>query len=69
MAFSNLTATLVGSGNVNVTYTLTTANLSDAQQWVQNMIKFGGFWAPMTNASGTFQVFYPATSVLYLTVS
>lgn len=49
MAWSNLTIYLNGSNfaatNITATKTLTTTDLGDAQQFIQNLVKQGGVWA------------------------
>jgi hypothetical protein len=71
MAYSNVTAVLIGGiGNVN--YQLATADYPDAVIQVQNALKNGGgIWGPAVNASASSlnTYFYPASSILYLTVA
>jgi hypothetical protein len=68
MAWSTVTATLNYSGQPNVSTTLTTSDYGDAVAQAQNMIQRGGLW---TNSSvgGPLNVFYPASAILYLTIS
>jgi hypothetical protein len=63
MAYTNVTAFLTNAASVSITYT-GTGDLPDVQLFVQNTIKYGGFWG---NTSGIYQ-FFPATAISSIVV-
>jgi hypothetical protein len=68
MAWSTITATLNYSGQPNVSTTIVTSDYPDAQSAAQLIVKNGGFWSNSA-VGGPLNTFYPATAILYLTVS
>lgn len=60
MAQSTLTLTLNYTGQPNVSYTLATADFPDAVTATQLLVK-NGLWVG--------NIFYPATAILYVTVT
>lgn len=58
-----------GSGNANVSSTLTTSSLTDGQQSIQNSIRNGGFWIQNTAAGLIHNQFIPATAILAVTIT
>jgi hypothetical protein len=66
MSYSNVTVNLIGGANVSSI--LTTSDLSSAQTYIQMVAKNAGIWLPLVNATSSYQVFYPTSSILSITV-
>lgn len=68
MSYNTITLTLNNSAVTNVSYTIATSDYQDAVSQTQAIMKNGGLWTN-TSVGGPLNTFYPASAVLYVTVS